>query len=280
MIPPVPFSDFVSSLADLGRVAREDEALRQLIQTVTAELGTEVQTRTSLAALVSKLPEAVPILASAAGLSREMLKNQLRHRAGSSGWATLAKNQPERLIAVLDEFGLIEKLNAELQRAWTYADVLLERALWSHRGASSAIGRGRGVEDRVEAVVIRLGVPLQLRTRFLGRGGESAPCDLALPTGGDDALIVIAMKGFNSTGSRLTDAVREIERMAAVRRPNQFVFAVIDGIGWKSRQADLKRIHDLWNQHEIDGLYSLAHLDRFEADLRSAITRVGLVRSE
>lgn len=84
------------------------------------------------------------------------------------------------------------------------------------------------------------------------------------------------MKGFNSTGSKLTDAVREIETMADSRHPHQFVFAVIDGIGWKSRQADLRRIYELWDRRSIDGLYTLSHLERFESDLRSAAARLGI----
>jgi len=31
------------------------------------------------------------------------------------------------------------------------------------------------------------------------------------------------------------------------------VIAVIDGIGWKSRQADLRRIHALWETWQVDG---------------------------
>jgi len=205
-----------------------------------------------------------------------MLKNQLRHRLGTSSWNKLAKTDADRLIGMLDEFDLVQRLSEQMHREWTLADVLLERYLWSQRGASGAIGRGRNVEDQVEAVVRRLDLPLALRTQFKGRGGLAAPCDLAIPAGGEQAQIVIAMKGFNSTGSKLSDAVREIVAMADVRLPQQFVFAVVDGIGWKSRQADLRRIYELWEQRSIDGLYTLAHLDRLEADLRDAARRLGL----
>ncbi|NCL78249.1 hypothetical protein AIIKEEIJ_06225 [Rhodococcus sp. YH1] len=58
--------------------------------------------------------------------------------------------------------------------------------------------------------------------------------------------------------------------MADVRLPRQFMIAVIDGIGWKSRQADLRRIHQLWVDQQIDGMYTLATLDRFRHDLEDA----------
>ncbi|ETW24051.1 hypothetical protein MGAST_10660 [Mycobacterium gastri 'Wayne'] len=75
---------------------------------------------------------------------------------------------------------------------------------------------------------------------------------------------------FDSTGSKLTDAVREIEEMADVRLPTQCIMAVIDGIGWKSRQADLRRIHFLWTNKQIDGMYTLSNLDQFRDDLALA----------
>lgn len=275
MSTAIGFFELLASLADLGRVVRENPQLQARIHSLVEELRAAGEpSRESLAAFVSAHSDAVPVLATVVGLTREMLKNQLRHRLETSSWEKLARTDPQRLVGMLDEFGLIARLAEQMRRSWTFEDVLLERYLWSQRGASGAIGRGRGVEDQVEAVVRRIGLPFRLRTRFVGRGGASAPCDLAAPEGGDAAQIVVAMKGFNSTGSKLTDAVREIEAMADVRRPQQYVFAVIDGIGWKNRQADLRRIHQLWVDRSIDGLYTLAHLERFEDDVRSAAARL------
>lgn len=58
--------------------------------------------------------------------------------------------------------------------------------------------------------------------------------------------------------------------MAAVRKPNQFVFAVIDRIGWKGRIRDLRRIYDLWADDSINGMYTLASLGQFQEDLEEA----------
>jgi hypothetical protein len=105
----------------------------------------------------------------------------------------------------------------------------------------------------------------------------SAPADLAIPAGGAAARIVVAAKGFNSTGSKQSDAVGEVETMARVRRPTQYVMAAIEGIGWKSRRADLRRLYDLWADGEIDGMYTLAALGRFRSDVEAAARRVGLL---
>lgn len=56
----------------------------------------------------------------------------------------------------------------------------------------------------------------------------------------------------------------------AVRDPRQFVYAVVDGIGWLSRQADLRRIHTLWRDRDINGVFSLAQLQAFTAELEQA----------
>ena len=152
-------------------------------------------------------------------------------------------------------------------------DVLSERRLWSQRIASRSISTGRRVEDVIESVLKDFGIPYKMRTTFEGLRGATAPCDFAIPEGGSMAVIVGAAKGFDSTGSKLTDAVRETEAMAQTRKPSQYVFAIVDGMGWLRRQADLQRIYNLWTDHSIDGLYSLSQFDTFKSELIRALNR-------
>lgn len=278
MAAPVAFDQFLASLSNLATPAREDPAMQAHVAGMVEELRKiGVPTREALERFVMEHPESVPLLATCVGLTQEQLKNQLSHRLGSAGWTTLARTRAHDLVQLLDqEFELVSRLTEQLQRQWSFQDVLLERYLWSRRTARRAVGQGRSVEDAVEAVVRTLGIAYRLRTRFAGRNA-TAPCDLAMPDGGDAAQVVVAMKGYNSTGSKLSDAVREVEAMAAARAPAQYVYAVVDGIGWRNRQADLRRLHALWDRREIDGLYTLAHLPRFEADLATAAVRLGLL---
>lgn len=218
---------------------------------------------------VHEHPGWVPALGLAVGLSQEQLKNTLRHAFDSSGWVTLARTRPAELIRLLDEqFDLFRQLTTQRTRIYRFGDILVARA-GTRATATRAGAAGRHVEDEIEAIARDLGLPCQTRTRFTGRNGRTAPCDLVLPSA-DSAAIVVAAKGFDSTGSKLTDAVREIEEMAEVRLARQFVMAVIDGIGWKSRQADLRRIYALWESDQIDGMYTLATLGDFRADLEEA----------
>lgn len=167
------------------------------------------------------------------------------------------------------QFGLVESLKAQIGRTYSFGDVLVARA-GTRVTAVSASTSGRVLEDRSEAIAVEPGLTYETRTRFEGRFGRTAPCDLAIPAGGAAAQIVVAAKAFDSTGSKLTDAVREVEEMAEVRKGNQTVMAAIDGVGWLSRANDLRKIHTLWASGEIDGMYTVATLDKFKADLGDA----------
>lgn len=230
----------------------------------------------TLAIWVSEHPTSVPVLGLAVGLSQESLRNILRHRFDTSGWVTLARNRPTDLVAMLDqEFDLVRLVRTQLSRKYDFGDVLVARS--GGRGvAAGGMASGRKVEDEIETIAVNLGLECETRTRFAGRNGRTAPCDLVIPLA-IQPEIVVAAKGFDSTGSKLTDAVREIEEMAQVRLPRQYVIAVIDGIGWKSRAADLRRIYQLWESQQIDGMYTLATLDRFREDLEHAARLRGLL---
>lgn len=277
----IPFDEFVASLTDLGGVSREDPALKAEMQEIVKRLRRIGQVSgKSLAQFVRNHPEAFPALVTCVGLGQEQLKNQLKYRFGTSAWLTLARTRPDELVTEFDRaFGLVDNVRKQLATRWTFADVLAERSLWSRRTGSKAVGQGRDLEDEVEALVKSLGFEYQMRCRFVGRGNEDAPCDLAIPAGGRNASIVIALKSNNSTGSKQGDAVREIEEMASKRLPTQFVYAVFDGIGWLSRKRDLKRVYYLWQTNQIDGLYSLSFLDRLKQDLVFAAQRLNITRN-
>ncbi len=270
--PPSSFEDFLDSLQQLtAPPAAADPAAREPYEAAALALqGLSQVTEETLSGLIKANPAWVPILASVAGLSQEQLKNVLTLRLNTAGWITLARTKPESLIGMLEsQYGIVARVEAERVRAWSYGDILFER-VESRSRAGRAIGRGRDLEDEVEKLVQSLKLPYETRTQFIGTGGRSAPCDLAIPVSGAGAKIVCAVKGFDSTGSKLTDAVREVESMASVRDPRQFVYAVVDGIGWLSRKADLRRIHKLWTDRSIAGLFSLAQLDSFRDDLKQA----------
>lgn len=273
MSRPIPtFAEYVASLSRLTPhvdptiETPETEQIRAAADSLSelAEISRE-----SLAAWAQSRPNDVPVLGLAIGLPQEKLKNTLKDRFDTAGWITLARQRSDELIAVLDEdFELVRLVETQRHQVFKFGDVLVARG--SGRQSASRAGlAGRSVEDEIEQVAQGLGLTTAARTRFTGRNNRTAPCDLAV-LDGVEVAIAVAAKGFDSTGSKLTDAVREIEEMADVRKPRQFVMAVIDGIGWKSRIGDLRRIYELGETQQIDGMYTLGSLDAFRRDLEHA----------
>lgn len=275
---PDGFAEYLCSLSSVAPPAgtAEPEALGQCVRATAVVAALDPLDRESLARAVEAEAEIVPVLAAAAGQSQERFKTWLQSRFGTAGWVMLGRRQADELIDAMDaDLGLMPTLADQREREWTWADVLA-RVMAPRQRAGHAVRQGRDLEDEVERVVRSVGVPVQARTRFEGAGEESAPADFAIPAGGGDTLVAIAVKGFDSTGSKLTDARREIEEMAKVRRPTQFIFAVVDGLGWLRRQNDLRQIHTLYESDRIDGLFCQNSLDKFETTLRDATRRLGL----
>lgn len=234
--------------------------------------------RRSLAELISQDPDFVVHLASMVGLSQERLKRQLQVLTGSAAWVTRSREAPEELIAALDdEFGVVDHVVSALSRDYTLADVLIARAA-SRSTAGRSIDAGRYLEDLVQEVIEVLGLPFEPRTQFVGRGGETAPADFAIPAGGRETRIAIGVKGFGSTGSKLTAACDEVARMVTVRQTNQYLFAVVDGVGWLGRTGDLARLVRMLEERQIDGLFPLQEFGAFEHALRDAAVRVRLLQ--
>lgn len=273
------FDEYVATLgrltAHIDPTASTPEA--EAIMSAAESLeGLSTVDAASLATWIADHPADVPVLGLTVGLSQERLKNQLKSKFDTSGWVTLARQRPADLVDWLDEdFDLVRLLTVQRERDYKFGDVLVARA-GSRVTATQAGVSGRKVEDEIEAIASDLGLSYGVRMRFTGRGDKTAPCDL-LVNAPDHKEIAVAAKGFDSTGSKLTDAVREIQEMADIRRPSQTVMAVIDGIGWKSRIADLRRIHTLWADGWIDGMYTLATLDDFRDALEDAARNRGLI---
>lgn len=272
------FDDYLEALSPFVPQAAgaEPEALA-LCERATAKItGLNHLDREGLASALAADPHIAPVLAAVAGLSQERFKTWLKNRFATAGWITLSKKRSAELIAAFDEdFELLSVLAEQAARTWTWSDVLA-RTMAPRQSAGGWVQQGRDLEDAVEEVIEGLGLSYVPRTRFTGRGGQTAPADFAIPDG-EHASIAVAVKGFDSTGSKLTDASREIEQMGEVRLPSQYIFAVVDGQGWRRRQNDLRRIYGYWQNRSIDGMYTRSQLQQFESALTDAAHRARLL---
>lgn len=273
------FAEYLGTLTRLGvpnnpLATTEDTARLRAHAASLAELPE--MDLLNLSQWVQETPQGALTLALAAGLSAEKFKNGLKHKFDTSGYITLARERPEELISwMAEDFDLVPLLELQVHEEYTFGDILVARG-----GTKVTAGRagetGRSIEDAIEGVAKALNLEYEVRTRFKGSGGDSAPADLLILRRGEP-VIAVAAKGFDSTGSKLTDAVREMQEMVKVRTPMMFIMAAIDGIGWKSRQNDLRKIYDMRARNEIDGLYTLALMDEFQADLTAAARRLDLI---
>ena len=272
-------AEYAKRLTEIANpVAEVDPELEVLIRRMVAEVEhLDEVTHDSLASLIAGEPGYVPVLGSVVGLSKERLKRQLHAHTGSDAWIQRARTTPLVIIDMLDErFDVVDRIAQARDRTYTLADVLIARAARG-AGASSAIDAGRKLEDTVEAVIRDLELPYEPRTQYEGAAGQTGPADFALPERGPGCRIAIGVKGFDSTGSKLTSAYHEVLRMADVRRPDQYIFAVVDGVGWHARMGDLTRLVEMVRERKIDGMFTLAEFDVFRLALRDAAVRVGLL---
>ena len=272
------FDDFVDGLRITSPEGGDMQAeRRRAVFAVRLLRKAKPLDRAKLAELIRQHSWIVPYLASCAGLGTEQLRGMLHRKLNTSGWLKAGRARSEELVSALDEeLGIVGEVNEQISRRWTLADVFMERVRFGSRRASESQRGGRGLEDQVDTILRELNIPHAMRTRFSGRNNQDAPCDFACPEGGSGALIVGAIKGFDSTGSKLSDAVREIQEMAAKRLPRQYVYAIVDGNGWRRRQADLRRIFALYQDSDLDGLYNMARLNEFRVDVRVAADRLSL----
>lgn len=276
MTERLEYVDLLSAVGEL-QIAVDPESLHLCREATAAMLALDPFTSETLAQLFGERPAYVEVAAIAVGLPRERFKTWLKDRFDTAGWVTLARQRaPELVDAMNEDFALLEFLAGERHREWTWGDALA-MAMAGRRSARGAVAQGRALEDEVEAILDGLGLTFEARTFFEGSGRETAPADFVVRNADGDVQIAIAVKGMDSTGSKLTDAAREIESMATVRTPGQYVFAVVDGLGWKRRVSDLRRILKLADSRRIEGVYSRATFDELTLKLRDAAVRSKLL---
>jgi hypothetical protein len=275
-VPKIPtFEEYVANLGDLTPwidPTTPTAASAQIQANANALEAIDEISRDSLTQWVAENPKAVNALALTVGLTQEKFKIWLKKNFNTESWAKAAAEHPAELIEKLDQrYDLIRLVESQRKQIYSFGDLLVARG--GTRGyALTSAKIGRDLEDKIEAIARELGLDYETRTRFVGRHNETAPCDLVIPNG-KDAVIAVAAKVFGSTGSKQSAAWKEVQDMSLVRKPSQYIMAVIDGVGWVRRISDLKRIYELWAKNDIDGMYTVATLDSFRADLEEAARR-------
>jgi hypothetical protein len=184
----------------------------------------------------------------------------------------IALDDPDRMASVLMDIGLSSVIQQQLERKWSVEDVLLDRYRTLRGRAIAGQQRGRSLENEVEKVLREATVPFERGVTFVGKKGEKAKCDFAVPSR-DHPKIVIEAKGFEATGSKLTDFLGDVLKIVSARESHAYFFLVTDGRGWHNRQSDLKKLVEFHRNGDIDMIYTLSRLTDLQKSVKTIIEK-------
>lgn len=269
--------DIVDSLRPLT-VEWKDETARRVIERLKALPVKKVYTGDDLKALIEgSFDDGILICRLFLGMSKDQFVSVLRGIRGEAGIGV--KSYRADRAGFIDDvlsMGLLEAMAEEANRKGHWSDVLVERLRSGRGSAISGQRRGRDVEDFVEAVVRKVfGTKFQVRCTFKGPRQQEAKCDFAIPAK-SAARILIESKGYGATGSRMTDILGDIRTIIAAKRPDTAFLFFTDGLTWKQRKSDLRKIVEFQNNGDIMRIYTYAMADQFEKDLRQLRAEYGL----
>jgi hypothetical protein len=261
--------DIVASLRPLT-VEWEDETAHRVIHRLKALPVKKAYTADDIRALLDQnFDDGVLICRLFLGLSKDQFVSELRGVLGDAGIGVKSyRTNPGAFIEALLGTGLLEAMAEEANRKAHWSAVLVERLRSGRGSAIAGQRRGRDVENFAEAIVRKVfGKEFQMRCTFSGPRGRDAKCDFAIPSKAAPRIL-IESKGYGATGSKMMDIIGDIEKIIAAKRPDTAFLFFTDGLTWKQRKSDLRKIVQYQNTGGITRIYTHAMADQFEADLR------------
>lgn len=197
------------------------------------------------------------------------LKAILREIGGASRKAY--ESRKDRFVALLDHLFIREAISSTVNTGYTWKDILQERLKTGRGSAIKGQVRGRALEDFTEEIVGEVFGQghYDRRCSFVGMSGQSTEkADFAIPSK-EDPRLLIEVKAYGATGSKQTDVLGDIRRIIQQKRPDAVFLLVSDGITWRSRSSDLKKLVELQNQGYIYRIYTKLMKAELLADLES-----------
>jgi len=212
-------------------------------------------------------------------LSKDDFTHQMREALGEGGIGVKRyRSNPSEYLQVLAKLGLNDSMAASVNQPLHWTDVLVERLKGGRGSAIKGQTRGRGMEDFVETIVRAVFRPDQIaiRCRFTGANGKSTEkADFAIPSAADPAVL-IEVKAYGATGSKQTDVLGDIARIVEEKRNDTALLLITDGITWKQRPSDLRKLIGLQNEGRIQRIYTKSMAECLKADLEMLKLESGL----
>jgi hypothetical protein len=185
---------------------------------------------------------------------------------------------PDKYVATLIGMGLADKIQEAMNRKLSWHDVLSERLKGGRGSATKGQARGRDMENFVEEILLEVFTKKQIavRCRFTGSSGTSdEKADFAIPSALDPSIL-IEVKAYGATGSKQTDVLGDIARIVEQKRHDTHFILVTDGITWKQRSNDLRKLIALQNEGKILKIYTKSMALQLKEDLVTLKSEFGL----
>lgn len=203
------------------------------------------------------------------GFSKDRLTVELKDRLGSGGTG-IKRYQKDRefYLDVLEELGLRDAMTATINRNPVWSDILKERLRSGRGSAIQGQQRGRQLEDFAEEVITEVfgSSGYQSRCTFTGARGP-AKCDFAIPNKAEPSIL-IEVKAYGATGSKMSDIIGDLDAIIGAKRHDTSLLFITDGLTWKARQSDLRKIIDRQSDGRINRIYTKQMRDPFKTDLQ------------
>lgn len=205
--------------------------------------------------------------------SKDLFMGQFKNMTGSTPGISFLRSKPDEFIQALWLMGLPEAIQHCLSRKYSWKDVMTERLKGGRGSAIQGQLRGRNLEDFVEKIIQQVFGPdgYDVRCQFVGASGRSKEkADFAIPSK-DDPLILIEAKAYGATGSKQTDVIGDVNRIISEKRHDTHFFLVTDGITWRERVNDLRKLIALQNEGLISRIYTQSMQNQIVADLHAIV---------
>lgn len=281
-------SDILDSLQPL-QVEWQDDVAKRVIDRLKAFPIKEAYTEGDVRAIIENdkpvnrltgqdFEDGLLVIRTFLGLSKDQFSGALADALGEGGAGLQRyKKDPANFLTALTDLGLLDAMVTEVKRPLHWTDTLVERLRSGRGSAISGQRRGRVAEDFAEDIIKRVFGEggYETRATFTGRNGVTAKFDFAIPNR-SDPRIVVESKGFGATGSKMSDVIGDVRAIIAAKRSDTAFLFFTDGLTWKQRQSDLRKIIEHQNQGDITRIYTQSMAAQFEADLLTLKDEHGL----
>ena len=269
--------DILGSLRHLEVDWKDATAIHVIAQLRNLPVKAAYSVEDIRALLDTNFDEGILICRLFMGLSKDQFTALLHAARGSAGIGVKSyRGDRAGFLSDVLRIGLLDAMALEANRRPHWSDVLVERLRSGRGSAISGQRRGRDVEDFAEAIIKTVfGDSYEARCTFSGPRGTTAKCDFAIPSK-TAARILVESKGYGATGSKMSDVLGDIHTIIGAKRADTALLFFTDGLTWKERQSDLRKLVDLQNKGDITRIYTYAMADQFEKDLRQLKSESGL----